>query len=135
MIDLGQTLFRKHYFFQRFEIHQILLNPKVGGYPPLFLLCRERRGKQLCEFIIGLDFSKFNDLLMQISEGEKRIDLAEAVAEQLIESKPSAELSVSYITGKPLVVSDLDLFTRVRRFLADPKDAKNALYYFQVVED
>lgn len=134
MIDLGQTLFRKHYFFQKIELHQILINPRIKGYPPIFLLCREKRGSKHYEFIVGMNFERLNELLMKIPESQKRLDLSAEIAKYLIPKECTAEISVPQVVGKAIVLTDLDLFTRVRRFNLDPDDVKNALYYFQVLE-
>lgn len=134
MIDLGHSLYRKNYFFQKFHVHQLLINPKVKGYPPIFLICRDRLGGKRCEFIIGLTFEQFNQILMRAVENNMRISIAEKIADFLISSKKSSEISISKLLGNPLVLEGLDLSTRVRKFTVEPEREDRSLYYFQLLE-
>jgi hypothetical protein len=134
MIDLGQSLYRKNYFFQKFLIHQLLINPKVKGYPPIFLICRDRLGEKRCEFIIGLTFEQLNQILMQAVDNEERILIAEKIGDFLMSKKKSAEISISKLLGKPLTLQGLDLSTRVRKFQVETDREDRALYYFQLLE-
>jgi hypothetical protein len=134
MIDLGHSLYRKNYFFQKFLIHQLLINPKVKGYPPIFLICRNRLGEKRCEFIIGLTFEQLNQILMQAVDNEERNAIAEKISDFLMSEKKSAEISIPKLLGKPLALQGLDLSTRVRKFQAEPEREDRALYYFQLLE-
>ncbi len=134
MIDLGQSLYRKNYFFQKFLIHQLLINPKVRGYPPIFLICRDRLGEKRCEFIIGLTFEQLNQILMQAVDNEERILIAEKIGDFLMSEKKSAEISIPKLLGKPLTLQGLDLSTRVRKFQVETDQEERALYYFQLLE-
>lgn len=134
MIDLGHSLYLKKYFFQKFLVHQLLINPKVKGYPPIFLICRDRLGEKRCEFIIGLTFEQFNQLLMQAVDNSDRISIAEKIGDFLMSNKKSAEFSVPKLLGEPLALEGLDLSTRVRKFKVEPERDDRALYYFQLLE-
>jgi len=135
MIDLGHSLYRKNYFFQKFLVHQLLVNPKTKGYPPIFLICRDRLGEKRCEFIVGLTFVQLNQLLMQAVNNEDRMDIAEKISDFLISTKKSAEISIPNLLGKPLALQGLDLSTRVRKFQIEPEQESRALYYFQLIEN
>lgn len=134
MIDLGYSLYRKNYFFQKFLIHQLLINPKVKGYPPIFLICRDRLGGKRCEFIIGLTFEQLNQILMQAVDNEERNAIAEKIGDFLMSTKKSAEISLPKLLGNPLTLQDLDLSTRIRKFQVEPGRDDCALYYFQLIE-
>jgi hypothetical protein len=134
MIDLGHSLYCKNYFFQKFLVHQLLINPKVEGYPPIFLICRDRLGEKRCEFIIGLTFDQLNQILMQAVENDARILMAEKIADFLMSTMKSAEISIPHLLGKPLALQGLDLSTRVRKFQVEPECEDRALYYFQLLE-
>ncbi|MGB6036324.1 MAG: hypothetical protein WBG42_08645 [Cryomorphaceae bacterium] len=134
MIDLGHSLYRKNYFFQKFLVHQLLINPQVEGYPPIFLICRDRLGEKRCEFIIGLTFEQLNQILMQAVDNEERNLIAEKIGDFLMSTKKSAEISIPKLLGKPLALQGLDLSTRVRKFQTEPEREDKALYYFQLLE-
>jgi len=134
MLDLGRSLYFKNYSFHKFLVHQLLINPRVKGYPPIFLICRERIGEKCCEFILGLSFVQLNLLLMQAVDNEYRIAIAEKLGDFLISKRQSAELSIPNLLGKPLLIQGLDLSTHVRKFEVEPCKEDQALYYFEVVE-
>lgn len=134
MIDLGHSFYRKNYSFQKILVHQLLINPQVEGYPPIFLICRDRLGEKPCEFIIGLTFEQLNQILMQAIDNDERITISEKIGDFLMSEKKSAEISILKLLGKPLTLQGLDLSTRVRKFHAEPNREDRALYYFQLLE-
>ncbi|MCZ4409516.1 hypothetical protein O3Q51_11895 [Cryomorphaceae bacterium 1068] len=134
MIDLGYSLYRKNYFFQQFLVHQLLINPKVKGYPPIFLICRDRLGEKRCEFIIGLTFEQFNQILMVAVDNKERNSIAEKMGDFLMSTKKFAEISIPKLLGKPLTLQGLDFSTRIRKFQVEPGREDRALYYFQLLE-
>jgi hypothetical protein len=134
MIDLGYSLYRKNYFFQKFLVHQLLINPKVKGYPPIFLICRDRLGERPYEFIIGLTFEQLNQILMQAVDNKERITISEKIGDFLMTTNKSLEISIPKLLGTPLTLQGLDLSTRVRKFQVEDNCRDRALYYFQLLE-
>jgi len=134
MIDLGQSLYRKNYFFQKFVVHQLLINPKVKGYPPIFLICRDRLGEKRYEFIIGLNLEQLNQLLMQAVANAERMTIAEKISDFLMSTRQTAEISVPHLLGSPLALQGLDISTRVCKFQMEPDRDDQALYYFELIE-
>ena len=104
------------------------------GYPPIFLICRDRRGERRCEFIIGLTFEQLNQILMHAIDNEERNLIAEKIGDFLMSAKKSAEISIANLLGSPLTLQGLDLSTRIRKFEAEPHREDQALYYFQLLE-
>lgn len=133
MLDLGQALYRKNYYFQKFLVYQLMINPKVKGYPPIFLICRDRLGAIRCEFVIGLSFAQLNELLMGAVENNDRMSIAEKIGDFLLSKEKAAEISLAPLLGKPLSLEGLDLFARVRKFQVEPDREDRALYYFQLL--
>jgi len=133
-MDLGHLLYRKNYYFSKFSVHQLLVNPQVKGYPPIFLICRDQHGHQRCEYIIGLNFNQLNALLMQSIENHHRLIIAEKLSDFLLSDKKTAEFSIQSLLGMTLVIDGLDLQTRVRKFQTEPSSKDRALYYFQPID-
>lgn len=135
MIDLGQTFFEENrHFFSDLSVHQIIVNPSLKGYPPVFLLCREIRGKKDCEYILAATFLQLNKLLMNAVDNRRRLLLAERLAEALIPGCKTDNIDVAKLIGGPLRISGLDMTTRLRKFFCDIPEETPPLYYFQLTE-
>jgi hypothetical protein len=134
MIDLAQSLYLKQYYFKKFSIHGISINPETKEYPAIFLICRDHLGYRKCEFIVGLSFEQFNQMLMHAVENRERMALSGLIGEFLSSEKKSTEISIPNLIGAPLVLEGLDLSTCIKRFELDSDDENKALYYFQLVD-
>ncbi len=134
MIDLGQVFFeQRQHFFNDLSVHQIIINPNVKGYPPIFMLCKEVRGSKPCEYVLGTSFLQMNHLLMRKVENHSRILIAERLATAIIEHKKTETISMPELLGKPLELNAVDATTRLRRFESEPQSDK-PLYFFQLTE-
>jgi hypothetical protein len=133
MIDLGQTFYeQKQYFFNDLSVHQIVINPSIKGYPPVFMLCKEQRGTKWCEYILGANFVQLNKLLMTAMDNSTRLCLAERLAESLMPKKTTDNISVKKLLGRPLRLRGLDMTTILHRF--NSETGTSPLYYFQLTE-
>lgn len=133
MKDLGQTFYeQKQFFFNDLSVHQIIINPSIKGYPPIFMLCQEQRGKQLFEYVLGATFFQLNKLLMRVVDNNTRLLLAERLAESLIPNRPTDTIAVKEVIGHSLRLSGLEMTTTLHRFQSDPKEKIMPLYYFQL---
>ncbi len=133
MIDLGQTFYeQKKFFFNDLSVHQIIINPSIKGYPPIFMLCQEHRGKRLVEYVLGATFLQLNKLLMRVVDNNTRLLLAERLADSLIPNKTTDTIQVKKVLGHPLRLSGLDMTTILHRFHSDPNEKVAPLYYFQL---
>ncbi len=135
MIDLGQSLYGKNYFFQKLTAYRLIVNPDAEGYPPLFLLCKERRGNRRCEYVIGMTYSQFNSFLMSTYRGMKRNKIAEWLADQVITDSVGGEFSFMRQIGHPMVVKNVDLATTIKRHEDEAPVNKTPLYFFQVSDN
>jgi hypothetical protein len=133
-MDLGQSLYRKNYHFEKFSVHQLLINPQVKGYPPVFLICRDYHGSRKCEYIVGIDFNQLNKLLMNGVGNYNRLIIAEKLADFFLSDKKTAEFSLCDLLGKPLLVSGPELHTEVKKFQTEPDLKGTVLYYFQLFD-
>lgn len=136
MIDLGQSFYEKKHFFNSLLIHQIIVNPTVENYPPVFLLCKERRGKRRCEYALGASLEKLNSILMDGVSSTRRISLAERLAEIFIPTeKKSKSFKVSEVIGVPLRIDNIDLTTELKCFSSEPDQGETPLFFFEVVDN
>jgi hypothetical protein len=136
MIDLGKSLYEsKNHFFDQVNIGRVIVNPVIKGYPPIFLICTARQGKQPVEFIMGLSFTQMNQLLMNVKSIEQRLTVAEELASSLIPNPKTHEFSLRKFFGKPLKITGLNLKTKIKKFITEPEDENETLYFFEWVED
>jgi hypothetical protein len=134
MIDLGQTFFeQRRHFFDQLSVHQIIINPNVKGYPPIFMLCKEVRGSKPCEYVLGSSYRQVNQLLMKKTDNNSRLLIAEKLAMAIIEHKKTETISMPELLGKPLELNAVDATTRLRKFASEP-DCDKPLYFFQLTE-
>ncbi len=132
MIDLGEAFFeRKQHFFDQLSVHQIIVNPDIQGYPPLFLLCKESIGTEPCEYILGGSFWHVNLLLMRRVPNLPRLKIAERLADAIIKPGKTQTISLPELLGGPLQLHGVDARTRLRKFVSEPSTDK-PLYYFQL---
>jgi hypothetical protein len=135
MIDLGQTFYEeKRYFFNRLTVHQIVMNPRMEGYPPAFLICKEMRGSQPCEYAVGLSFLQLNRLLMRRVANTQRLSIAERLADAILQKQKTETIRMSELLGQPLRLNGIDATMRLRRFVSAPQQDDKPLYYFQLTE-
>ena len=136
MIDLGQSFYEKKHFFNNLMIHQIIVNPTVENYPPVFLLCKERRGNRRCEYALGASLQKLNTILMKGVSSARRMSISERLAEIFIPTeRKSKSFKVSDIIGVPLQVDNLDLTTELKCFSSEPDEDETPLFFFEVLEN
>ena len=117
-------------------IHQIIVNPSVENYPPVFLLCKERRGKRRCEYALGASLEKLNSILMEGVSSTRRMSLSERLAEIFIpREKKSKSFKVSEVIGAPLRVDNIDLTTELKCFSSEIQEDEAPLFFFEVVDN
>lgn len=134
MIDIGQNFYEeKAFYFNRLSVFRIIINPKVKGYPPLFLLCKGRFGSKNGVFSIALNFLQLNRLMMGAMPNADRLLLAEWLTDFLLPDEHSGEINLNTLFGKPVVLESLDLTTHVQRFHSETA-CSEPLYYFQLTE-
>jgi hypothetical protein len=133
MADLAKEIHDQNRFFDALRINRIIVNPAVAGYPPLFLLCSEKRAGTHYDFAVGLNFEEFNTVLMKGAASKDRIPVAARLGETLI---PTTRVQNSFllkdVLGYPLQVLNLAIHTRVRKFVTEPPNSEDPLYYFKV---
>lgn len=135
MIDLGKSLYEnRNHFFDHINVGRVIVNPVIKGYPPIFLICTTRQGKQPVEFIMGLSFTQMNELLMKVKSNDQRLTVAEELASSLIPNPKTYEFSLRKFFGKPLKITGLNLKTTIKKFITEPEDEGEALYFFEWVE-
>lgn len=135
MIDLGKSLYEdRQHFFNRIDVCRIIVNPVIKGYPPIFLICKDKRGKETVEYVIGITFEQMNNLLMHIPNSDQRICIAEELAQSLIPKPGTYEFSMRKCFGKPLRITRLEMYTTLKRFVTEPKEEASTLYFFEWVE-
>ena len=136
MIDLAQSFYEKRHFFNSLMVHQIIVNPTVDNYPPVFLLCKDRLGKRKCEYALGASLEKLNSLLMKGVNSAKRVSISERLAEIFIPNeRKSKSFKLSEVIGAPLSIHNLDLTTELKCFSSEPKDGETPLFFFEVLEN
>lgn len=136
MIDLGQSFYEKKHFFNSLLIHQIIVNPTVENYPPVFLLCKERRGRRRCEYALGASLEKLNSILMSGVNSARRMSLSERLAEIFIPTeKKSKSFKVSEVIGAPLRIDNIDLTTELKCFSSEIQEDETPLFFFEVLEN
>jgi len=136
MIDLGQSFYEKKHFFNSLMIHQIIVNPTVENYPPVFLLCKERRGRRRCEYALGASLEKLNSILMDGVSSTRRMSLAERLAEIFIPTeRKSKSFKVSEVIGAPLRVDNIDLTTELKCFSSEIQEDEAPLFFFEVIDN
>lgn len=134
MIDLGKSLYEsKNHFFDQINVGRVIVNPVLKGYPPIFLICTSRQGTQPVEFIMGISFTQMNQLLMNVKNNDQRITVAEELAQSLIPNPTTHEFSLRKFFGKPLKITGLNLKTTIKKFITEPEDENEALYFFEWV--
>lgn len=135
MIDLGKSLYEdRQHFFNRLQVCRIIVNPVIKGYPPIFLICRDKQGHQPVEYVLAVTFEQMNKILMQIPNSDQRTCIAEELAQSLIPKPKTHEFSMRKCFGKPLRVSGLNIRTTLKRFVTEPQDEESALYFFEWAE-
>lgn len=134
MIDIGQIFYEeKAFFFNKLLVYRILINPKVKGYPPLFLICRGPFGSKDGGFAIALTFLQLNRLLMQNMPNDRRLVICEQLADFLIPCDRTGEIKLDKLFGGPVRFENLDLITHVHRFRSEPAGSE-PVYYFQLAD-
>ncbi len=132
MIDLGKSLFEdREYRFDRLRITKLVINPEVKGYPPIFLICRDRQGGMPVEFALAVNYEQMNQLIMSVGEVSERIAVAEAIADTLIPKPRSHNYNMNELIGHHLTIRDIQIKTRLKRFITEPKDEESTLYFFE----
>lgn len=135
MIDLGQTFYEeRRYFFNRLTVYQIVMNPRLQGYPPAFMICKELNGTKPCEYAVGVTFLQLNQILMKRVNNSDRLTIAERLADAIVKQHKTETIRVHELLGRPLTLSGLDATTQLRRFESDPSQCGQPLYYFQLTE-
>lgn len=135
MNDLGKITYeKKRHFFNSLTVHHIVINPKVTGYPPLFLICSDFCGSRPCEFAVGITFCGLNQLLMQHASAAARVAVAAALGEALSDDRHRGIIGIKREAGKALKLMQLDAETTVCRFDPDPNGCESPLYFFRLNE-
>lgn len=135
MNDLGKITYEdKRHFFNRFTVHHIVINPKVEGYPPLFLICRDRYGHSPCEYAVGTTFQTLNRLLMRHAAKEDRINVAAALGHALSDPCHRGIIRMRAVAGKALTLEKIAAETTVCRFCPEPESGGTPLYFFRLSE-
>ncbi|HKL02140.1 MAG TPA: hypothetical protein VJ911_00640 [Cryomorphaceae bacterium] len=136
MIDLGQEFFENRHFFGGLSVHQIILNPPAEGYPPIFLLCREKKAGRYCEYAVGLSLTKLNELLMKGVTSKSRMAVCERLAELLLpEENVGKNFKLQEVIGTPLRINGISLYAEVRQFITEPPIEMAPMYFFEILEN
>jgi len=133
MTDLGQTFYEeKRHRFNRLNVFHIVINPRLHGYPPAFLICREMRGTKPFEYAIGVSLMQLNNLLMMRASNSDRMAVAEMLADAVKNEDLTQTLYVRKVLGHPLTMVGIDADTTLCRFVAEPDRAEEPLYFFRL---
>ena len=89
------------FWFEDPIITRIIVNPEVSRYPAIFMLCRCREDAP--PFLIGLEFTQMNWLLMEIFSNALRMKTASALGEILSKRQPWGDFPLKP-GGKALIL-------------------------------
>jgi len=134
MIELQHPDDEQKRFFERIDIHQILVNPALTNYPDIFLICHDCKIYKKKEYLIGLDLAQFNLILMGLSNNEQRVAISARLGELFISGKKTGDISIRRLFGKSLEIAGIHLSTEPKLFQFEHKQKKEELYYFQMVD-
>ncbi|MCA1762937.1 MAG: hypothetical protein LC664_08095 [Flavobacteriales bacterium] len=136
MIDLGQEFFENRHFFGGLSVHQIILNPPAEGYPPVFLLCREKKAGRYCEYAVGLRLTQLNKLLMKGVSSKSRMAVCERLSELLVpEEQVSKNFRLREVLGTPLRINGISVYAEVRQYITEPPGESAPMYFFEILEN
>ncbi len=134
MKDLARLNFeRREHYFEQLQVVQLVLNPKVTGYPEVFLICTESKGSQQLEYALGLNLGQWNNVMMKAMDNTKRSALSESIADMLRgDSQRGCELKMQERLGAALTVKSACITTRLRKFITEKPSRTRPLYYYEL---
>lgn len=128
----AHTPYPRKFRFGRMSVSRIIINPKAARYPEVFLLCRRPSVRE--PFLMGLGLYQLNWLLMNVFDKVHGLDIAARIGDIYARSDSWGEISLRQHGPDGLVLSDLQMDTRLGQFELKDTDGTEPLYYFELLE-